>query len=69
VHEYIHAVDYEHNNQSITFGHDCENLFKTAPYIIGGIAEDIINGDVNYPILGSDIAPEFEIDNNRIINF
>jgi hypothetical protein len=67
VHEYIHSIDNEYNDQIIDFGHTCKNLSKTAPYIIGGIAEAIINGEAKN--FNNNSLIEFEIEENRIINF
>ena len=45
VHEYVHAVDNRNNNDLIEFGHNCGTYTNTAPYVIGNIAEIIINGN------------------------
>jgi len=45
IHECIHALDYDTNNDIIEFGHNCGYFDKTAPYEIGMIAESIINGN------------------------
>ncbi len=45
VHEYVHAVDNNFDNTIIDFGHNCGTLKNTAPYVIGNIAEIIIDGN------------------------
>ena len=44
IHEYIHAVDYNNNNE-IQFGHNCGSFDNTAPYVIGSYAELLIEGN------------------------
>lgn len=45
IHEYVHAVDYDSDNGKIRFGHyKCSSLNYSAPYIIGNIAELMIDG-------------------------
>jgi hypothetical protein len=45
IHEYVHAVDNNHNTNAIEFGHTCESFANTAPYIIGSYAELLIDGN------------------------
>lgn len=44
IHEFVHAVDNDFDNTIIDFGHNCGTFVNTAPYVIGNIAEIIING-------------------------
>jgi hypothetical protein len=45
IHEYVHAVDNHFDNSVINFGHSCGTFKNTAPYIIGNIAEIMIEGN------------------------
>ncbi len=63
IHEYVHAVDNKYNNKIIDFGHNCGAHKNTAPYVIGNIAEIIIDG---YEI--NDIESELKLFKN-VINY
>lgn len=66
IHEYIHALDYNNNNELIEFGHDCGIHEGTAPYVIGNLAQEFVNG--NKDQVGNQlIERDFEISANRII--
>ena len=66
IHEYIHAIDYNHNNELIEFGHNCGVHKGTAPYEIGNLAERIIDGGSNHR--KAHFVEELEIEENRIIS-
>lgn len=43
IHEYVHAVDNIYDRKIINFGHDCAHQSGTAPYVIGQLAEKMVN--------------------------
>lgn len=66
IHEYVHAVDFNQHGE-FRFTHDC-TLNNTAPYVLGQIAELIVNGsELSY--IGNDLnALEHQPVDNCIID-
>lgn len=69
IHEYVHAVDNDFDDTIIDFGHNCGTFKSTAPYVIGKIAEAIIDGGLDeslkdriQALIDEEVVEDFHID-------